>query len=632
MPYSFLNEPDPTPSPGARRHLPALLRRRAMHEALGHVLFGFLFFGVLIRIGPAYGVIGGGLAAAGVLVVVHWFLWRNLHGNHVPGSPGIMATLGAANRITLFRGLLVSLVAGFLFLPGEENPANAWLWWPGCLYLVAVVLDGVDGFWARRTGTQTLLGKTLDVNIDALGLLTACAVAANTGRLPVYYLTAGLAYYLLQLGLWCRRKAGKDIRPAPSRVFARLMAGIQMGFVGVALLPVIAAGVLELVAPILLIPFLLGFIWDGAIMGGYVSKASVGRLQAILARLAAKGPPVLSTAARTAFLRILILAAAAGLLFWAWRDVSLDAVRAAIGRWGWFQWSSFAILNGCILGAMCWRWSLILRRSGHAVGFGALVRYRMGANTLSYITPGPQFGGEPLQVHCLTRFHQVPAAAAAAAVAVDRLMELMGNLLFLAIGSSFVLAPLLSNPTAALPVTALLTGVVLVSSGLLWAVAAGRTPFSRLAAKGRRLIGRPEGAGGLVGFLQASEGQAAGILTDRFAGWYALGSLAQWALFLAEIWLIYTFVGWPLSASGLLTVAVASRLAFLLPLPGGLGALEASQILAVTSLGGDPAVAAAACCIMRGRDLVLISIGAGWALCWLRAPLARMPRRPLDTP
>lgn len=334
--------------------------------------------------------------------------------------------------------------------------------------------------------------------------------------------------------------------------------------------------------------------------------------------------------ARTAFMRALILAAVCGLLVWAWRDVSLDAVRTAIAHWGYLHWLAFALLNLGILWAMCWRWSLILRRAGYVVGFGALIRYRMGANTLSYITPGPQFGGEPLQVHCLTRFHQVPPEWASASVAVDRLMELMGNMLFLALGGIFVLAPMLSDPTAVFPLTALLIGVVLAGGGLLWAVATGKAPLSRMTAGGRRWLGRPQASGGWIAFLRASEDQAAGILTDRLLGWYALGGLLQWFLFLAELWVIYAFMGWPMTALGLLTVAVASRLAFLLPLPGGLGALEASQLLAVTSLGGDPAMAAAACCVMRARDLVVISVGAGWAVGWLRSPRKRLLRRPLD--
>jgi uncharacterized membrane protein YbhN (UPF0104 family) len=141
-------------------------------------------------------------------------------------------------------------------------------------------------------------------------------------------------------------------------------------------------------------------------------------------------------------------------------------------------------------------------------------------------------------------------------------------------------------------------------------------------------VGWQKGVKTLVTSLQEGERQASAILTNRLCGWYALGGLLQWLGFLAELWTIYAFMGTPLGVYALLTVAVAARLAFLLPLPGGLGALEASQMLALTSLGGDPAIAAAACGIMRVRDLVVISTGAGMALPRLPSPFMKKPLRP----
>lgn len=322
--------------------------------------------------------------------------------------------------------------------------------------------------------------------------------------------------------------------------------------------------------------------------------------------------------ARSAAAQLLSLAAVIGLFYWAWRDVSLPMVGAAFGRWQGYQWGLFAGLNLLILGAMCWRWSFILGRMGHPVGFFALVGYRMGANTLSYITPGPQFGGEPLQVHCLVSRHQVPPEAATAAVGVDRLVELMGNLLFLSLAGLMVLPKLLAEKTSLLPVIAAMAIAVLAIGLLLATIGAGGTPISRMAARASARIGRPPVLAGPIAFLEAGERRAAGILTDRLWGWYALGGFLQWSGFLAELWLIYAFSGISLNATALLTVAVASRLAFWLPLPGGLGALEASQMLAVTHLGGDPAVAAAACGIMRARDFVLISFGGLLAVRWMK--------------
>jgi uncharacterized membrane protein YbhN (UPF0104 family) len=60
-----------------------------------------------------------------------------------------------------------------------------------------------------------------------------------------------------------------------------------------------------------------------------------------------------------------------------------------------------------------------------------------------------------------------------------------------------------------------------------------------------------------------------------------------------------------------LVTVVAARLAFLVPVLGGLGALDAGQALILPALGLDPALGLAACCLLRGRDLILVGLGAG---------------------
>ena len=334
---------------------------------------------------------------------------------------------------------------------------------------------------------------------------------------------------------------------------------------------------------------------------------------------------------KAALLRGLVMATVIGLLVWSWRDLSLAAVTAAIGRWGWTEGLLFGGLNLFILAAMCWRWSFILRRMQFKVGFGSLMLYRMGANTLSYVTPGPQFGGEPFQVYCLAAFNRVAPAAASAAVGVDRLIELAGNLLFLAIAAIYVL-PTLDAAAAALRLAlAIMFGGVLATGLLLGAVASGRNPLSRLAAWGAGRTRWSRKQVRWIDVMQAGEKQAAAVLTLHHLAYYALMAVVQWAAFLAELWLIYTFLGVSLSAPALLTLAVAARLAFLLPLPGGWGLLEAGQVTAFAGLGGDPALAMAACCIMRLRDLVLITTGAGLLMRWLRpAGAGEQPQRRLD--
>ena len=166
-------------------------------------------------------------------------------------------------------------------------------WLPGVLYLAAALLDGVDGALSRRTGMQTPLGKTLDVNIDALGVLVTSVVAVTNHRLPAYYLAAAAAYYLYHFGLWRWRRRGKQVHPTGSRTFARLVAGFQMGFLGTALLPIFTYNVLKTVAPLFLLPLLAGFFWDWAMVRGRISDHWARHCQAMLVTFAAKGPPIL---------------------------------------------------------------------------------------------------------------------------------------------------------------------------------------------------------------------------------------------------------------------------------------------------------------------------------------------------
>ena len=63
------------------------------------------------------------------------------------------------------------------------------------------------------------------------------------------------------------------------------------------------------------------------------------------------------------------------------------------------------------------------------------------------------------------------------------------------------------------------------------------------------------------------------------------------------------FLGLKLTALELTLVIVAGRLALLAPTPGALGALEASQILAMQSLGFEPAYGLSLALLIRARDI-----------------------------
>jgi uncharacterized membrane protein YbhN (UPF0104 family) len=81
-------------------------------------------------------------------------------------------------------------------------------------------------------------------------------------------------------------------------------------------------------------------------------------------------------------------------------------------------------------------------------------------------------------------------------------------------------------------------------------------------------------------------------------------SFAAWAGMALEYFLIASYLNVNLSLAQTLAALTAALVAFLMPLPGGLGALEASQVLALQAMGYAPALGISISLIMRGRDIL----------------------------
>ena len=698
-------------------------------------LFALLCFWV-----TPLGGLQGWLAAAPVLGVVHWVLWKRLAAYSPPDHHRLFFGLGAANMITIARGWLISLMAGSALVTAGKPGLATWIiWLPAVLYLAIGCGDFLDGLVARLTHTESLLGKRLDISMDALGLLVASAAAVFLKRLPPAFLLVGLSYYLFHLGLTHRRFRGKIVRPLADRPFGRAMAGVHMGFVGLALIPAFSETLLKHAAMLIMLPFLFGFVWDWLVVTSRLGDeaadrwrllflrsgtvvASAARLVILLAgfpawlavfanrpsgavvwvvlwcmmasgwlgrsaavagaiiaalllppatpialqllvldcmvvliitgtgrwslwrpedtfflnKIASNGtPPDCSPVkrSRTVSSRLslgwirhrhlsgLFLIAAAVLYCSAFRDLSLSRALSPLFRWHAGHLAVLLIVNAAIIWAMSLRWQLILRRSGYHVGIQVLAAYRVGANAISYLTPGPQFGGEPFQVGVLIQRHNTVAQDAAASVAVDRLIELCINCIILLVGLLFLLQARLLAATASINTIAGIMLLILLTGSILLALAIGKTPLSCWLDAICKRFGNRLGLSGASTWLQTAERRTGEMLRQppRVLMLYIGASLVQWTFMIGEFWLIYFVCGLPLSPVQLIGVVLAARLAFLLPLPGALGALESSQVLMLSSFLLDPSIGLSVCLTMRARDLLLVGVGTGLAWSWLHA-------------
>jgi uncharacterized protein (TIRG00374 family) len=543
--------------------------RRLRREWTGVILLGFSLL-ALLSIYASYSVTGS-LAVWAYCAMVSY---RRLSENHREddGERTPLSSLGVPTLVTLARGFLVALAAGFLFVPRVVAP----------LYSLAAVLDHFDGRIARRQRRATRLGSRLDMEVDALGIFVACLAGIVLGKLPLWYVAVGLARYLYLGGRLWRERSGLPLRDLDPHPLRRLLAGWQMGFVAVSLWPQIPAG-LSLPA---------AYLFGGATLAMfardwlYVTGATSMRMDS--RRLVRIG-----------------LWLGAGVLLWATlHEVYFpESLRLLAG----IRPEALALLVAVNLFALVvftLRWWIVLDGLGARIPLPAACAYRLAAFGLSYLTPGPQVGGEPLQVLLLERRRGVSREVAVASVALDRLIEVMISFGYLL--TAFVF---LAVPTGSFPLVLLLA--LLVPPALYLAtLASGRTPLADLFD---RIFVRFARAQELLG---ASEATAGAFCRGKplHLGFALAASILSFALMLGEYWLLARALGMPLSFRGVVLGLTAARVAYLLFLPAALGVLEAGQIAAVSALGFAPELAIGLVLFVRARDVLLAATGLSWGV------------------
>ena len=99
---------------------------------------------------------------------------------------------GPANRITLFRSLLIACIA---ILIGAE-PSEAMASVATYLAIIALSLDGVDGLVARKTNTISNYGAQFDMEVDAFFTLVLSVLVLMWGHAGIWVLFCGLARYM----------------------------------------------------------------------------------------------------------------------------------------------------------------------------------------------------------------------------------------------------------------------------------------------------------------------------------------------------------------------------------------------------------------------------------------------------
>ncbi|MCB0065258.1 MAG: flippase-like domain-containing protein [Caldilineaceae bacterium] len=313
---------------------------------------------------------------------------------------------------------------------------------------------------------------------------------------------------------------------------------------------------------------------------------------------------------------VLFLVAAISLLWLALRQVTFYAIWQLLGQLEGRQLLNLVALNGLILMTMVGRWWLLLLAQGYNISLGALLRYRLAAFGLTYFTPGPQFGGEPLQVYLVYEHHNVPLHHAIAAVTLDKMVEMAVNFAFLVCGITFLLNQGILYGLWTYGAIALAILLLAFPLLLFGAYFYGKRPLHAIIDwheqhKFKHIWLSPGWLGPLLAAAIESENQA--ILLCREQPWLLVGTLLitlfGWGMMVVEFGYATHLLGTDLTLSAVIGVMVAARVAYLLPMPAGVGTFESALALAFHWLTHDPATGLALSVLIRSRDLLLGGIG-----------------------
>lgn len=301
------------------------------------------------------------------------------------------------------------------------------------------------------------------------------------------------------------------------------------------------------------------------------------------------------------------------LLYFALRNAPLAEIWSALNQLKLWQISVLVVINVTVYIFVTLRWWIIIRAERTTISFLPLVLVRVAVFGVSYFTLGPQVGGEPLQVLYLQRKYGMSYTRATSTVIMDKLLEFLANFFLLVFGLMAVLqAGILSTngsrPLASLiPLAAMLAWppihIMLMIRSVYPVGTILRATFSR--------FGNPK----WMRFIIASE-RMAGMFCQRYprALLMAAGaSLAAGAGMVTEYALITSFLGINLHGWQTLAAWTTSWLAFLVPLPGGLGALEASQVFTLGAFEISAALAIGVTLLIRARDLLIGGFGLALA-------------------
>lgn len=304
---------------------------------------------------------------------------------------------------------------------------------------------------------------------------------------------------------------------------------------------------------------------------------------------------------------------ALALAVWTLRQLPYLDMLSRLGSLSARDWVPWLLINALILYLAVKRWLVLSMALDAPLSMRTLFRVRQAGSAVSFLTPGPQFGGEPLQLYWLSRIHQLPLHQAVASLGLDRFLESASNLSVLLAGVLMLVGTTIMPFAEWLQVVGILSVllVLLVLGGRLlirhpaW-LAQRFSAATRRWQNSARADSLQQGWTALRALLQQT------LATRQPSLWLALLlTLAGWVALLLELVFLLHVLELSPGLLDVVLIVVGIRLAMLLPMPGGIGTIEASLLWSFGYLGLPLSAAAGLIALNRLRDALVLLINLG---------------------
>jgi phosphatidylglycerophosphate synthase len=218
-----------------------------------------------------WGAVGAVAAFSGLLLFAGLLIGieRGLAGHHPHPR------LGTANRITLFRAGIACLIAARAIDPDPLGAPERWLL--AVIASAALLLDGADGWAARRQRLASAFGARFDMEVDAFAILVLATTVAKAAAVPYWVLAIGGMRYLYLAAGWIVPLLQRPLPVCPVADRRRkTVAVIQSVALIVALVPVTLPSCAAVVCAIALSLLGFSFVADVALLR---SPARIGGVE-----------------------------------------------------------------------------------------------------------------------------------------------------------------------------------------------------------------------------------------------------------------------------------------------------------------------------------------------------------------